>query len=291
MSRPKIAVFAYSEVGAACLEELIADGANVVKVYTHEDDPNETIWFRSVREIAERAGIPASAPERFGEAEIAEFLALGAELVFSFYYRKLIPAAVINSPRLGAYNMHGALLPRYRGRACVNWAVLNGESETGATLHVMTDKPDAGDIIGSEAVPIEFTDTALDVSLKVAEAARRVLARSLPALEAGTALLTPQDERLATYYGRRRPEDGRIDWSRSAVEIYNLVRAVTRPFPGAFTEMNGRRHYVWRAEPTGGRAAPGRIVRREPLIVGTGDGLLKIIEIEPPLPAEGEFLK
>ena len=265
MSRPKIAVFAYSEVGAACLEELIADGANVVKVYTHEDDPGETIWFRSVREIAERAGISVSAPKKFGESEIAEFAALGAELVFSFYYRKLIPAAVINSPRLGAYNMHGALLPRYRGRACINWAVLNGESETGATLHAMTDEPDRGGIVAQEAVPV--------------------------LLETGTAKLTPQDERLATYYGRRRPEDGRIDWSRSAVEIYNLVRAVTRPFPGAFTEMNGRRHYVWRAEPMGGRAAPGRIVRREPLIVGTGDGLLKIIEIEPPLPAEGESFK
>lgn len=291
MSRPKIAVFAYSEVGAACLEELIADGANVVKVYTHEDDPNETIWFRSVREIAERAGIPASAPERFGEAEIAEFLALGTELVFSFYYRKLIPAAVINSPRLGAYNMHGALLPRYRGRACVNWAVLNGESETGATLHVMTDKPDSGDIIGSEAVPIEFTDTALDVSLKVAEAARRVLARSLPALEAGTAVRRPQDESQATYFGRRRPEDGRIDWNKSAVEIYNLVRAVTRPFPGAFTETEGRRYYVWRAEPLGGRAAPGRIVSRAPLLIGTGYGLLQIIEMEPPLPPEGEIFE
>ena len=278
MSRPKIAVFAYSEVGAACLEELVKNGANVAHVYTHDDDPDETIWFRSVREIAERAGIPVSAPKKFGEAEIAEFSALGAELLFSFYYRKLIPAAVISRPRLGAYNMHGALLPRYRGRACINWAVLNGESETGATLHAMTDEPDKGGIVAQEAVPILFTDTALDVSLKVAEAARRVLARSLP-------------ERLATYYGRRRPEDGRIAWSKSAVEIYNLVRAVTRPFPGAFTELDGRRYYVWRAEPMGGRAAPGRIVRREPLIVGTGGGLLRIIEIEPALPPEGEFFK
>lgn len=291
MSRPKIAVFAYSEVGAACLEELVRNGANVIKVYTHDDDPDETIWFRSVREIAERAWIPASAPEKFGEAEIAEFQALGAELVFSFYYRKLIPAAVISLPRLGAYNMHGALLPRYRGRACINWAVLNGESETGATLHAMTDEPDKGGIVAQEAVPILFADTALDVSLKVAEAARSVLARSLPALEAGTAALTPQDERLATYYGRRRPEDGRINWSKSAVEIYNLVRAVTRPFPGAFTEIRGRRYYVWSAEPAGGRAAPGRIVCREPLTVGTGYGLLKIIEIEPALPPEGEFFK
>lgn len=291
MSRPKTAVFAYSEVGAACLEELIGNGANVVKVYTHDDDPDETIWFRSVRGIAERAGIPVSAPEKFGEAEIAEFQTLGAELAFSFYYRKLIPSAVISRPRLGAYNMHGSLLPRYRGRACINWAVLNGESETGATLHAMTDEPDRGGIVGCEAVAILFSDTALDVSLKVAEAARRVLARSLPALEAGTAELTPQDERLATYYGRRRPEDGRIDWSKSAVDIYNLVRAVTRPFPGAFTEKNGRRHYVWRAEPMGGRAAPGRIVRREPLTVGTGGGLLKIIEIEPAPSPEGEFFK
>ena len=291
MSRPKIAVFAYSEVGAACLEELVKNGANVAHVYTHDDDPDETIWFRSVREIAERAGIPVSAPKKFGEAEIAEFSALGAELVFSFYYRKLIPAAVISRPRLGAYNMHGALLPRYRGRACINWAVLNGESETGATLHAMTDEPDKGGIVAQEAVPILFTDTALDVSLKVAEAARRVLARSLPALEAGTAVRRPQDESQATYFGRRRPEDGRIDWNKSAVEIYNLVRAVTRPFPGAFTETEGRRYYIWRAEPLGGRAAPGRIVSRAPLLIGTGYGLLQIIEMEPPLPPKGEIFE
>ena len=291
MKRPEIAAFAYSEVGAACLEELLCAGSNVACVWTHEDDPNETIWFRSVREIARKAGIPVRTPERIGEAEIKFFRSLGAGLVFSFYYRKIIPDEIIKSARLGAYNMHGALLPRYRGRACVNWAVLNGESETGATLHVMTDQPDAGDIIGSEAVPIEFTDTALDVSLKVAEAARHVLARSLPALEAGTAVRRPQDESQATYFGRRRPEDGRIDWNKSAVEIYNLVRAVTRPFPGAFTETEGRRYYIWRAEPLGGRAAPGRIVSRAPLLIGTGYGLLQIIEMEPPLPPKGEIFE
>ncbi|OUO93290.1 formyltransferase [Cloacibacillus sp. An23] len=291
MMRPRTVVFAYSEVGAACLEELIKDGANVVKVYTHEDDPNETIWFRSVREIAERAGIPAAAPEKFGEAEIAEFAALGTELLFSFYYRKLIPQAVIDSPRLGAYNMHGALLPRYRGRACINWAVLNGERETGATLHVMTDKPDAGDIIGSEAVPIEITDTALDVSLKVAEAARRVLSRALPALEAGTAERRPQDEARATYFGRRRPEGGRIDWNKSAVEIYNLVRAVTRPFPGAFAFADGKKYFIWKAAPEEGSAQPGKIVSRAPLLVGAGSGLLRIDEIEPGALPEGDFFE
>lgn len=291
MSRPRTAVFAYSEVGAACFEELLRSGAEVVRLYTHEDDPRETIWFRSVREMAERAGIPVCTAEKFGAAEIEDFAALDAELVFSFYYRRLIPADVIRSPRLGAYNMHGALLPRYRGRACVNWAVLNGESETGATLHEMTDEPDRGGIVDSEAVPILFTDTALDVSLKVAEAARRVLLRSLPSLEAGAAVLRPQDEHLASYYGRRRPEDGRIDWSKGAVEIYNLVRAVTRPFPGAFTEARGEKYFIWRAEPIEGSAAPGEIAGREPAVVGTGDGLLRIIEMEPPVLPEGGFFE
>ncbi len=291
MSRPKIAVFAYSEVGAACLEELLRAGGNVACLWTHEDAPDENIWFRSVRGIARKAGVPVRTPERVGAEEIAFLRSLGAELLFSFYYRRIIPSEALNSARLGAYNMHGALLPRYRGRACVNWAVLNGERETGATLHVMTDEPDRGDIIDSEAVPIDFADTALDVSLKVAEAARLVLARSLPALEAGTAARRPQDEAQASYFGRRRPEDGRIDWNRSAAEIYNLVRAVTRPFPGAFAFARGEKYFIWKAEPADGEDRPGRIVSREPLLVGTGGGLLRVVEMEPEALPEGDFFE
>mgnify|MGYP002571123590 CR=1 FL=1 len=255
MTRPRTVIFAYSEVGCLCLEELIKDGANVAAVFTHEDDPHENIWFRSVKEIAEKNGIPVRTPKKLEADEIEYFNSLAPELVLSFYYRALIPKAVLDAPRLGAYNLHGALLPKYRGRACVNWAVLNGERETGATLHVMTEKADRGDIVDRQAVPIEFTDTAYDVFMKVAEAARQIVARRLPELEAGSAPRRPQDESAATCFGRRRPEDGKIDWSKSAEEIYNLIRAVTHPFPGAFTELAGKKYYMEGAPDRGRREA------------------------------------
>lgn len=276
-SRPRIVVFAYSEVGYVCLKSLLDDGADVVLVYTHEDDPGEEIWFHSVRDLARERGVPVRTPKVLGEAETEEIRAAAPELIFSFYYRAMIPAAVLEIPRLGAYNIHGALLPRYRGRACVNWAVLNGETETGATLHVMTQYADRGDIIARKAVPILFKDTALDVFLKVTGAARSILMSSLKDLEAGTAQRTPQDESLATKFGRRRPEDGRIDWNKTAVEIYNLVRAVTHPFPGAFTERNGKKLYIWKALPEAGTGKPGMPVSENPMLFGTGAGLLRIL--------------
>ncbi|MDY2984674.1 MAG: formyltransferase [Synergistes jonesii] len=290
-SRPRIVLFAYSEVGCLCLEELLRLGANVAGVFTHDDDPDEEIWFRSVRNIALKNGVPVWAPKKLDEDEIELYRSLRAELVFSFYYRAMIPKKILEAPRLGAYNMHGALLPKYRGRACVNWAVLNGETKTGATLHVMTEKADRGDIVDREAVEIKFTDSAHDVFMKVAEAARKIIARKLPELEAGTAPRVPQNEAEATYFGRRRPEDGRIDWNRSAVEVYNLVRAVTHPFPGAFAYIGGRKYYIWRARPIEGEAKPGEIVSYRPLVVGTGKGLLKILSIQPEGGEEGECLR
>jgi len=282
--RPRILVFAYSEVGSVCLKQLIEQGANIVCVYTHEDDPSEEIWFQSVKQVAKSANIAVRTPAKIDETELEYIRSLQPELVLSMYYRAIIPDGVLELPRLGAYNIHGALLPKYRGRACVNWAVLNGETETGATLHVMTSFADRGDIVDQEAVPIEFEDTAHDVFLKVVEAARVIIKRQLPALEAGTAPRTPQDESQATKFGRRRPEDGEIDWNKSAVEIYNLIRAVTHPFPGAFTDFDDRKIYIWKAVPREGNAKPKEIVSKKPFLVGTGNGLIEIKTFQP----EGE---
>lgn len=283
-NRPRTAIFAYSEVGSVCLEQLLKDGANIVMVFTHQDDPDEEVWFRSVKEIAEKNGIPVRTPAKIDKTEIEELRKVGPELIFSFYYRAMIPKEVLELPRLGAYNIHGALLPKYRGRACVNWAVLNGETETGATLHVMTEFADRGDIIARKSVAIRFEDTAQDVFLKVVGASRDILFSSLRDIESGTAKRTPQDESLATKFGKRRPEDGEIDWNKSAIEIYNLVRAVTHPFPGAFTHWGGKKTYIWKAFPEDGIAKPGEIVSRRPMLIGTGNGLLKVLKIQP----EGE---
>lgn len=275
--RPAIAVFAYSEVGFVCLEELLRQGANVVAVFTHEDDQNEEIWFQSVEKLARSRDILVRTDAKLGEDVTKLLLALRIELIFSFYYRTMIPAGVLEIPRLGAYNVHGALLPKYRGRACVNWAVLNGEKETGATLHIMTEFADRGDIVDQELVPILYEDTAHTVFLKIAGASRDIIARTLSALEAGTAKRVPQDESLATKFGRRRPEDGRIDWDKSADELYNFVRALTHPFPGAFAEMNGKKVFIWRARAIEGRAKPGEMVSDNPPTFGTGGGLLEAL--------------
>jgi methionyl-tRNA formyltransferase len=156
----------------------------------------------------------------------------------------MIGAPLLNAARLGALNIHGSMLPRYRGRAPVNWAILHGEPQTGATLHYMTERADAGDIVDQLAVPILKDDEARDVFGKVTMAAEIILARSLPGLINGTAPRVPQQLEAGQYYGRRRPEDGRIDWTRSATDIHNLVRAVAPPFPGAFGDVEGQRWMI-----------------------------------------------
>jgi methionyl-tRNA formyltransferase len=239
-------VFAYSEVGVRCLRELLDQEVKVPLVFTHPDDPRESRWFGSVRELADRHGLHVMTPDDPNTVEcIAEGRRARPDFVFSFYYRHLLNAAWLSLPKRGALNIHGSLLPKYRGRAPVHWAILNGETLTGASLHYMLEKPDAGSLVDQQAVPIGENDTALEVSLKVAEAAQQVLRRTLPKLIAGTASARPLDLSQGSYFGRRRPEDGRIDWHAGARAIHDLVRAVAPPFPGAFTAVNGQRLEVW----------------------------------------------
>lgn len=273
----RIAVFAYSETGHACLSRLFDRGENVVLVATHADDPAEARWYPSVAELARSRGVePVVMDDPRAARALERVRAASPDLLFSFYYRGVLPREILAIPRLGAYNVHGSLLPKYRGRAPVNWAVARGETRTGATLHVMTSRPDAGDVIDQEAVEIGPEDTALDVQHRVTQAAVRVLDRALPLLKAGTAPRRPQDESAATTFPRRRPEDGRIDWTRPVVEVHNLVRAVTHPFPGAFTDVfGGGKTYVWRTRvPNLGAHDnfPGQIRREEGrLYVACGD--------------------
>ncbi len=235
-------VFAYSEVGVRCVRALLAQGIDIPLLFTHADDPTENQWFGSVAQLAAAHGLNAVTPESPNAPNwLTRVAAARPDFVFSFYYRYMLDKAWLALPRQGALNMHGSLLPKYRGRAPVHWAIIHGESMTGASLHYMVEKPDAGALVDQEAVPILENDTALEVSIKVAAAAETVLRRSLPALIAGTARSRPLDLAAGSYFGRRRPEDGRIDWRRGARAIHDLVRAVAPPFPGAFTDVNGCR--------------------------------------------------
>lgn len=294
-----IIVCAYHNVGYRCIEELVRQGAEISLIFTHEDSPAEEIWFDSVRELAKRHGIPYLTSDINEPENVERVRTIAPDFIFSFYYRNMIKPVVLDIPKQGALNLHGSYLPRYRGRVPVNWAVINGESETGATLHYMVEKPDAGDIVDQERVEISFTDTALDVFRKVTVAAVTIISRAWPLLREGRAGRIPMDLAAGSYYGGRKPADGRIDWTRPAAQIYNLIRGVTHPYPGAFTYQAGKKVVIWSGLPLKGDDEPGRIVSREPLLVGTGEGLLEIKSLQvdgetemavPPFPlAETKF--
>ncbi|HTS20720.1 MAG TPA: formyltransferase [Casimicrobiaceae bacterium] len=233
-------VFAYHDVGVRCLKLLLARGVRVPLVVTHADDPAEEVWFQSVLRTAADYGIPALTPEDPNAPGIVACLAeCTPDFLFSFYYRRMLKAPLLALARHGALNMHGSLLPRYRGRAPVNWAIIHGETQTGATLHYMAEKPDSGDIVGQTAVPILPDDTAREVFTKVVVAAELTLDAALPALIEGRAPRRAQELGLGGYFPGRKPADGIIDWSKSATEIHNLVRAVAPPYPGARTTLAG----------------------------------------------------
>ena len=250
-------VFAYHNVGVRCLRVLLAHGIDVSLVVTHTDSPREMIWFGSVAATAADYGIASVAPEDPNTSELgARIAAFNPDWLFSFYYRKMLKAPLLAAARRGALNMHGSLLPQYRGRAPVNWAVLHGARETGATLHYMTEKPDSGDIVAQTAVPILPDDTAQEVFDKVTVAAEMTLDGVLPGLVAGTAPRIRQDLGLGRYFGERRPDDGVIDWNLDATAIHNLVRAVAPPYPGAFTVAGGVAARVLRTRVIDSTASP-----------------------------------
>ncbi|MES2130332.1 MAG: formyltransferase [Pseudomonadota bacterium] len=239
-------VFAYHDVGVRCLKVLLAGGVDVALVVTHEDSATENIWFESVVMLCQAEGIAYLTPPDAKSPQLIEAVRDAApDLMFSFYYRHMLPAALLDIAP--AFNMHGSLLPEFRGRAPVNWAVLHGASETGATLHEMTVKPDAGAIVAQTAVPILPDDTAFEVFAKVTVAAEQTLWRILPALLIGAAPRQPNDLTRGGYFGGRKPEDGRIDWSQPAQAVYNLHRAVAPPYPGAFSAHKDRTFIIERA--------------------------------------------
>lgn len=244
----KAVVFAYHTVGVNCLKTLLTHGFDIPLVLTHEDSASENIWFDSVRELCSEYQIPFITPTHLDDPElIVKLQTIAPDYLFSFYYRHMIPSNILAVAKVTALNMHGSLLPKYRGRVPINWAVLHGETKTGATLHVMETKPDAGDIVHQKSVNIFPDETAYEVFLKVAEIAATTLEEVLPDLLEGHVSRRPNRLQEGSYFGGRAPEDGRIDWQDDAQNIYNLVRAVAPPYPGAFTEINGKKLIVTKA--------------------------------------------
>ncbi len=276
----KCVVLAYHNYGCAGIEALIKNGFKIEAVFTHKDNPSENIWFGSVAELAASKGIPVFAPEDINHPLwVSKIKKMKPDVIFSFYYRDMVKKAILDIPSKGCINLHGSLLPKYRGRVPINWAIINGEKETGVTLHYMVEKADAGDIIAQEKVKIDDKDTAKTLHDKCVVAAEKMLAKALPTIKTGKVKAVKQDEAKATCFGGRGPEDGEIDWSKSATEVRNLIRSVTRPYPGAYSFIGDRKVIIWEAKEVAGPKklpAPGTVISAAPFVVACGKGALEV---------------
>ncbi|HHS7807942.1 bifunctional UDP-4-amino-4-deoxy-L-arabinose formyltransferase/UDP-glucuronic acid oxidase ArnA [Pseudomonas fluorescens] len=275
----KTVVFAYHDIGCAGIEALLNSGFDIAAVFTHADDPKENAFYASVAQLCANKGIPVHAPEDANHPLWIERIAkLDPEYIFSFYYRNLLSEPLLALAKKGAFNLHGSLLPRYRGRAPANWVLVNGETETGVTLHRMVKRADAGAIVAQQRVAIDRSDTGLTLHAKLRTAASDLLRDTLPNMLQGKITETPQDESKATVFGRRTPADGKLVWAKPAEELFNLVRAVTRPYPGAFCAVGEHKLIVWSAEVVKGNEgqAPGRVISVDPLRIACGQDSLVI---------------
>jgi UDP-4-amino-4-deoxy-L-arabinose formyltransferase/UDP-glucuronic acid dehydrogenase (UDP-4-keto-hexauronic acid decarboxylating) len=275
----KAVVFAYHDIGCAGIEALLNAGYEIAAVFTHADDPKENNFYGSVAQLCARNGIPVHAPEDANHPLWIERIAkLNPDFIFSFYYRNLLSEALLAVARKGAFNLHGSLLPKYRGRAPANWVLVKGETKTGVTLHRMVKRADAGAILAQQKVAIERSDTGLTLHAKLRDAASTLLRDALPQLAQGKLSETAQDESQASYFGRRTAADGKLDWKKPAEELFNLVRAVTQPYPGAFCAVGEHKLIVWNAEVVKGNEgqAPGRVISVDPLRIACGEDSLVI---------------
>ncbi|WP_145557560.1 bifunctional UDP-4-amino-4-deoxy-L-arabinose formyltransferase/UDP-glucuronic acid oxidase ArnA [Yersinia aldovae] len=276
----KAIVFAYHDIGCVGLKALVEAGYDIQAVFTHTDAPGENRFFSSVARVAADLELPVHAPEDVNHPLWVERIRqLQPDIIFSFYYRNMLSDEILSLAPQGGFNLHGSLLPKYRGRAPINWALVNGETETGVTLHQMVRKADAGSIVGQHKVAISPTDTALTLHAKVRDAAKELLVDLLPEMKGKSLRLTPQKEADASYFGRRTAADGEIHWHKSASAINNLVRAVTEPYPGAFSYLGQRKLTIWRSRPLNMEHGklPGTVLSILPLTVACGEGALEII--------------
>ncbi|MCS2151704.1 bifunctional UDP-4-amino-4-deoxy-L-arabinose formyltransferase/UDP-glucuronic acid oxidase ArnA [Scandinavium goeteborgense] len=276
----KAVVFAYHDMGCTGIQALLDAGYDIAAIFTHPDNAGENNFFGSVARLAAEQGIAVYAPEDVNHPLWVERIqALAPDMIFSFYYRHLLSDAIVSTAKHGAFNLHGSLLPQYRGRAPLNWVLVNGEKETGVTLHRMVKRADAGNIVAQQKVQITDTDVAMTLHRKLCAAAQSLLRDALPQIATGNITETVQDESQATTVRGRTPEDGRLNWEQSAESLHNLVRAVSDPWPGAFGFVGTNKFIVWKSRVRHDVAAakPGTVMSVSPLVVACGNGALEII--------------
>lgn len=276
----KAVIFAYHDIGCVGITALIKAGFTIQSIFTHPDSPSDNLFFGSVAHTAAKQGIPVFAPADVNHPLwIARIKKQAPDVIFSFYYRKLLNKTILSIPIVGAFNLHGSLLPRYRGQAPLNWVLVNGEKETGVTLHRMVLQADAGAIVAQKKVTIALQDDAMTLHAKLCDAANKLLRDILPSIKNNCFKEMPQNDRIASYVSRRTPEDGRIDWNQPARTLVNLVRAVTYPWPGAFSHVGGEKFIIWKAriQPNNTQVKPGTVLSTNPLVIACGHDALEVM--------------
>jgi len=278
----KTIVFAYHDMGCTGITALLRAGYSIAAIFTHADATSENHFFGSVARLAAENGIPVYAPDNVNHPLwIDRIRAMAPDMLFSFYYRHLLGEEILACAAQGAFNLHGSLLPQYRGRAPLNWVLVNGETQTGVTLHRMVKRADAGDIITQATQEIDAEDTALTLHHKLVRCADNLLNDALPVMLQGKIAGRPQREEQATVMRARTPDDGRLIWSQAATQLHNLVRAVTDPWPGALAWAGTTKFTVWKSRvvAVAGDAAgkPGTVISTAPFVIACGEGALEIV--------------
>lgn len=282
---PRVVFIGSEEIGWECLQTLLRIGANVVGVFTLDEAAGRrAVAFRSFAPFAD-SGVPVY----FGDGTLAADDAtamreLAPDLIYEIGWSQLLPPDILAIPSAAAVGMHCSLLPKHRGRAPIPWSIIFGLQRSGMTLFHLSTGADRGDIIGQAEFAIGSDDTAGDVYGKSVQAAVSLVETYHPMLANGTSPRIPQDLRRSDSWPRRTPQDGLIDWEMSAVRLYDWVRALTHPFPGAFTYWGDRKVFVWKAQSTDGNYAEpsGTVVgtRSDRIVVTSGQGALAITSLQ-----------
>lgn len=284
--RFRIVFFGTPAFAVPSLQALLDGPDTVVGVVCQPDRPagrGQRLQAPPVKQLAERHQLPVAQPLKLKSGEFPDQLrAWAPDLAVVAAYGRILPAPILATPRLGCINVHASLLPRYRGAAPIQWAVLNGDAETGVTIMQMNERMDEGDILLQRATPIGADETYGALQERLAEIGAGALRDALDGLAAGTLAATPQDHAAATLAPLIRKEQGAIDWNRPAVEIARAVRGFS-PWPSAYTTLGGKLLKLHRAraldEPAGG--APGTVIGADrTLRVATGAGVLAIEELQ-----------
>jgi len=284
----KIIYMGTPEFAVPALEALAASRHEVSLVVTQPDRSKGRSGrpvAPPVKECAQKLGIPVFQPTKVREEQAVDRLAEeNADVIVVAAYGQILPSRILHMTKYGCVNIHGSLLPKYRGAAPIQWAVINGEKTSGITIMQMDEGVDTGDILMQTSTPLTERETAQTLYDRLSVMGGGMILEALDAIEAGTAVRTKQDDSLASYAKMLKKDIGEIDWNASAVEIDRLIRGVY-PWPGAFTWLGSKQLKIWAAQPAEGIQAeygPGQIQEggKDALLVGTGDGVLAVYELQ-----------